>query len=221
MYNKEMKEDLRAWLNSKLDERYYELHTLQPEQAIEKYGYYLDPANTKFIDGVKHYLAISTNLHGTGYAPVGYESCYRQGVTDFKEASIQQHTDVTDEWKKALGATGRAVKNLVSPERRLAKLQNKVQIKGLKLDKKISSGLANSKIQGLKANKAAVMKSYLPTEESVALPFDYDSDGANLDSIKKNIGAEKLRKKMVNLGINSKIKGLKQSYKDQYGLGKI
>jgi len=224
--NKQIKEELRGWTEKKLEEKYYVINHLQPMKAIEEYGYYLDPANTKFIDGVKHYSVIKPKggfLAACGWA-TNYSKCPMQSnikESYMQEAPITAHTDVTDEWKKAAGKLKSGVSWAISPERRLAKMKRNIELKGLKYQKGIEGGLAQSRVSGLQANKYALKQSMLPKVEA-ALPYDYQyDDSLSIPLIKHHIKKEKAIGKMKKLDIASQMNRIKRDYSQQYGLRTI
>ena len=63
------KKELRNWIETQINEKYMVLTGLSIREAINKYGFYLSPAENRIIDGVKHYRVIFPKSQKGGWAP--------------------------------------------------------------------------------------------------------------------------------------------------------
>lgn len=71
MGKSKMKEELRGWVENQMDEGYQVITTLQPQDAFKQYGFWLDPAEYRIVEGVKHYRVIKPSSKKGGWRP-GY-----------------------------------------------------------------------------------------------------------------------------------------------------
>ena len=74
-------------------EKYFVLTNLSPREAMDKHGFWLDPAETRFINGVKHYRVIYPRSEKGGWA-----SSYSSGNKIDPEVKINsiKHTKRSD-----------------------------------------------------------------------------------------------------------------------------
>jgi hypothetical protein len=70
----DLNEDLRKYVENevKLDEHYQLLTHLMPAEAYKEFGFYLDPSQTKIINGAKYYRKITPDGEPNGWM-TGYE----------------------------------------------------------------------------------------------------------------------------------------------------
>jgi len=58
------KQELRGWVEQKIEEGYQVLTGLQPSEAFEQFGFWLDPAETRTINGARHFRVIRPGCNG-------------------------------------------------------------------------------------------------------------------------------------------------------------